>query len=184
MVLKKYWWRQPLSQHHKAGTCKPKNQIERLVLEMRSLRRAWQTNRSPSSKQRLKEATNPNLSSPIETVTPIRNSSGSWVHSDEDRAETFALHLRNVFQPNRATGSFVLPQIVSESISPPPLFQPKQNAKVIGELKPKKAPGGDQITPKMLIELSNSAIEVICKLFNGIITLGYYPKKWKNLLSL
>jgi len=32
-------------------------QIERLVLEKRRLRRAWQTNRSPSSKQRLKEAT-------------------------------------------------------------------------------------------------------------------------------
>jgi len=53
-------------------------------------------------------------------------------------------------------------------------------AKVIGELKPKNVPGGDQITPKMLIELQNSAIEVICKLFNGIITLGYYPKKLKK----
>jgi len=43
--------------------------------------------------------------------------------------------------------------------------------KVIGELKPKKAPSGDL----MLIELPNSAIEVICKLFNWIISLGYYP---------
>jgi len=109
-------------------------QIERLVLEKRILRRAWQTNRSPSSKQRLKETTrtlnralkqeteksqlryikkpsatstkhplwraDPNLSSPIETVTPIRNSSGSCVRSDDDRAEVFALHRRNVFQPN------------------------------------------------------------------------------------
>jgi len=57
------------------------------------------------------------------------------------------------------------------------LFHSKENAKVIGELKPKNAPGGDQIIPKMLIELPNSAIEVICKLFDGIITHGYYPKK-------
>jgi len=57
------------------------------------------------------------------------------------------------------------------------LFQPKEIGKVIGELNPKKAPGGDQITQKILIELPNSAIEVICKLFNGIITFGYYPKK-------
>jgi len=105
------------------------------------------------------------------------NSSGNWVRSDEDRAETFALHLRNVFHPNPATGSFVLPQIESEHISLPPLFQPKEIGKVIGELNPKKAPGGDQITQKILIELPNSAIEVICKLFNGIITFGYYPKK-------
>jgi len=146
--------------------------IERLVLEKR---RAWQTNRSPSSKQRLKEATrtlnralkqeteraqlryikklsptstkhplwmaHPNLSSPIETVTPIRSSSSSWVRSDEDRADTFALHLRNVFQPSPATGSFVLPQIESESISLPPLFQPKEIAKVIGELILPQGPG-------------------------------------------
>jgi len=36
----------------------------------------------------------------------------------------------------------------------------------------------------MLIELPNSAIEVICKLFNGIITLGYYPKKWKKSIII
>jgi len=41
----------------------------------------------------------PNLSSTIETVTPIRNSSGSWVRSDEDRAETFALHLSLPAEP-------------------------------------------------------------------------------------
>jgi len=35
------------------------------------------------------------------------------------------------------------------------LFQPKENAKVIGELKPKKAPGGDLITSKVIIELPN-----------------------------
>jgi len=52
------------------------------------------------------------------------------------------------------------------------LFRPKEIAKVIGELKPKKAPSGDL----MLIELP----KVICKLFNWIISLGYYPKKWEN----
>jgi len=36
----------------------------------------------------------------------------------------------------------------------------------------------------MLIELPNSAIEVICKIFNGIITLGYYPKKWKKSIII
>jgi len=60
------------------------------------------------------------------------------------------------------------------------LFQPKEIAKIIGELIPKKALDGDLITPKIIIELPNSAIEVICKLFNGIISLGYYPRKLKK----
>jgi len=154
--------------------------IERFVLEKKGLRRAWHTNRSSSSKQRLKEATrtlsralkpeavnaqlrhieqlstastkhplwraHTNLSYPIKTVTPIKNSSGSWFRSDEDRAETFASHLRSVFQLNPATGSFVLPQIESETVSLAALFPPMEIAKVIGELKPKR--GVDLISPK------------------------------------
>jgi len=81
---------------------------------------------SPTSTKHPLWRAHPNLSSPIETVTPIRNSSGIWARSDEYRAETFALHLRYVFQPNPATGSFFLPQIESESISLSPLFQPKE----------------------------------------------------------
>ncbi|KAH8342543.1 hypothetical protein KR084_004423, partial [Drosophila pseudotakahashii] len=189
-------------------------EIEQLVLEKRRLRRAWQTCRSPSSKQSLKEAgrrltralrheeveaqrqyieklsptstkhplwkAHPNLSAPSETVIPIRDSSGSWARSDKDRACTFALHLRNVFQPNPATNSFALPSppLRIETETDPIQFQTNEVAKVISEqLKPKKAPGGDLITAKMLIELPNCAVEVICKLFNGITRLGYFPKK-------
>ncbi|KAH8355802.1 hypothetical protein KR084_003316, partial [Drosophila pseudotakahashii] len=125
----------------------------------------------------------PNLSAPSETVIPIRDSSGSWARSDKDRACTFALHLRNVFQPNPATNSFALPSppLRIETETDPIQFQPNEVAKVISEqLKPKKAPGGDLITAKMLIELPNCAVEVICKLFNGITRLGYFPKKWKK----
>ncbi|KAH8351710.1 hypothetical protein KR084_002975, partial [Drosophila pseudotakahashii] len=123
----------------------------------------------------------PNLSSPIESVTPIRNSSGTWARSDEDRAETFALHLRNVFQLNAAANSFQLPPLSSEIAINPILFQvPEISYVVRKQLKPKKAPGGDLITPKMIIELPNCAVDAICKLFNGITRLGYYPKKWKK----
>lgn len=199
-------------------TFKTSLQIEQLVLEKRRLRRAWQTSRSPCSKQRLNEATrklnralkqeaenaqlkyigklsptstkhplwraHPNLSSPIETVTPIRNSSGRWARSDKDRAETFALHLRDVFQPNPSSNAYVPPQIHSDLVPTPTSFRPNEITKVIRELKPKKAPGGDLITTKMLMELPYCAVEVICKLFNGIISLGYYPSKWKKSIII
>ncbi|KAH8320196.1 hypothetical protein KR059_005243, partial [Drosophila kikkawai] len=123
---------------------KTNQQIEQLIQEKSRLRWAWQTNRSPCSKQRLNEATrklsralkqdaekpqlryieklsptstkhplwraHPNLSSPAETITPIRKSSGCWARSDKDRAETFASHLQGVIQPNPAANPFELPQ--------------------------------------------------------------------------
>ncbi|KAH8304185.1 hypothetical protein KR059_003036, partial [Drosophila kikkawai] len=121
----------------------------------------------------------PNLSSPADPLTPIRKSSGCWARSDKDRAETFASHLQGVFQPNPAANPFELPQIHTETESTPASFRPNEITKVIRELKPKKAPGDDLITQKMIIELPNCAIEVICKIFNGIISLGHYPTKWK-----
>ncbi|KAH8298726.1 hypothetical protein KR059_000211, partial [Drosophila kikkawai] len=183
---------------------KTNQQIEQLIQEKRRLRRAWLTNRSPCSKQRLNEATSklsralkqdaekgqlryieklsptstkhplwrahPNLSSPAEAITPIRKSSGCWARSDKDRAETFASHLQGVFQPNTAAHPFELPQNQTETESTPASFRPNEITKVIRELKPKKAPGDDLITQKMIIELPNCAIEVICKIFNAIIT--------------
>ncbi|KAH8265025.1 hypothetical protein KR026_007097, partial [Drosophila bipectinata] len=130
--------------------------------------------------------THPNLSAPIETTTPIRNSSGCWARSDVDRAETFATHLQSFFQPNPASNSFLLPEIQPESSPQPaaPSFWPNEIEKVIRELNPKKAPGGDLLTPKMLIELPKCAIEVVCKLFNGIINLIYFPKKWKKSIII
>ncbi|KAH8391460.1 hypothetical protein KR215_010210, partial [Drosophila sulfurigaster] len=53
----------------------------------------------------------PTLSSPKETVMPIRNPTGGWERSDADRASTFANHLKNVFQQNP---EFTLPTIPYE----------------------------------------------------------------------
>ncbi|KAH8350230.1 hypothetical protein KR067_009318, partial [Drosophila pandora] len=105
----------------------------------------------------------PNLNPPIETTTPIRYSSGCWARSDQDRAETFATHLESVFQPNPASNSFLLPVIQPEATpqSTAPSFRPNAIEKV-------------------MIELPKCAIEVVCKLFNGFINLGYFPKKWKK----
>ncbi|KAH8317372.1 hypothetical protein KR059_011682, partial [Drosophila kikkawai] len=115
---------------------------------------------------------------------PIRKSSGCWARSDKDRAETFASHLQGVFHPNPAANPFELPQIHTETESTPASFRPNEITKVIRELKPKKAPGDDIITQKMIIELPNCAIVVICKIFNGIISLGRYPTKWKKSIII
>jgi len=48
------------------------------------------------------------------------------------------------------------------------------------QLNPKKSPGCDLTTPKIIIELPYCAICTISQLFNAITNLGYFPKRWKK----
>ena len=124
------------------------------------------------------------LRPPTETVLPIRNSSGGWARSDEDRATTFAAHLQNVFTPNQATSTFALPSypVNRHQQHTPIVFRPKEITKIIKDnLSPKKSPGCDLITPEMIIQLPHSAVRYITKLFNAITKLGYFPQRWKMM---
>jgi hypothetical protein len=50
---------------------------------------------------------------------------------------------------------------------------------VIKSLGLKKAPGLDQITPKMMKELPKKGIVLLTYIFNGIIRMSYWPKQLK-----
>lgn len=200
---------------------KTNHQIEQLVLDKRRLRREWQCLRSPSAKQKLKNATrkltkalaleeehaqrryieqlstsssknslwkaHPTLSQPTKAEMPLRNQAGGWARSDEERANTFAVHLQKVFQPNPATNSFALPTVLNDThLQHEPIeFRPNEVARVINqELNPKKSPGLDLITPKMIIELPYCAVCVICQLFNAITRLGHFPERWKKSIII
>jgi len=72
-----------------------------------------------------------------------------------------------------------LPSLRSEIAREPVFFRAREIVNVIRkQLKPEK----DLITPKMIFEISNCAVNFICKLFNGIKKLGYSPKNGKRLL--
>jgi len=132
-----------------------------------------------SKKKNLPSAdTHQNLSSPIKTVTSIRNSSGTWARSDEDRAETFAQHIRNVFQPNSATNSFDLPPLRTEIARELSFVWTREIVNVMKiQLKPKKAPGGDLTTPKMIIELLNVQWCLYANYLTGSQNLGTFQQK-------
>ncbi|KAH8270740.1 hypothetical protein KR026_006166, partial [Drosophila bipectinata] len=129
----------------------------------------------------------PTLSSPKETVMPIRNSTGGWARSDADRASTFAKHLKNVFQPNPATNAFTLPTLSDEPQPQhePIEFRPNEIVNIIKrQLNPKKSPGCDLITPKMIIELPYCAVCTLTQLFNAIAKLGHFPVRWKKSIII
>jgi len=99
----------------------------------------------------------------------IRNPTGAWARSDADRASTFTNHLKNVFEPNHATSAFTLPTL-------PIQFRPNEIVNIIkNQLSPKKSPGCDHITPKIIIEIPYCTVCTITQLFKVIAKLGHYP---------
>jgi len=111
----------------------------------------------------------------MEVVTRIKKSLGTWARSDEVRVETFAQHLRNLFQPNADTKIFDLPSHGTDKAREPIFFWALEIVNAIKkQLKPKKAAERDLITPKIISEL-------ICKLFTGITKLGYLKKKMEKV---
>jgi len=86
-------------------------------------------------------------------VPPICQEDGSWARSDQDKAETYARHLERVFQPNN-----IISQLETEQCQPLyeireriKHFTPIEIAKEIDmNINLKKAPGYDQINPKIL----------------------------------
>ena len=66
------------------------------------------------------------------------------------------------------------------------MHQPMRNFKykevestIKKDLNPKKAPGFDLITGKVLKEISKTCIQKITHIFNAVLRLEYYPSLWK-----
>lgn len=173
--------RSPITKHMlKIATRRLTNALKQ---EEKNSQRSYIEQLSPTSTKYPLWRAHRNLKTPIAPIMPLRSPSGTWFRSDEERACAFADHLQNVFRPNPSTNTFILPPLIAANLDPqePFEFRPCELAKVIKEqLNPRKSPGYDLITPRMLIELPKCAILHICLLFNAIAKLGYFPQKWKK----
>ncbi|GBP11460.1 Probable RNA-directed DNA polymerase from transposon X-element [Eumeta japonica] len=72
--------------------------------------------------------------------------------------------------------------IVKSTVSSPPhpvTFEFREVQNVIANLNPKKAPGIDGISNKMLIELPRVAVRILLFIFNAMLRLEYFPNNWK-----
>lgn len=118
---------------------------------------------------------------PITRIPPLRNDHGVWVRNEKEKAELFASHLQKVFEPH---------EDIQSSTNTKPIYQRSIKIKKFSELeiaseidknlKIKKSPGVDLITPGMLKELSAKAIAVMKLLFNACLRLQYIPKCFKK----
>lgn len=123
------------------------------------------------------------------TNPPIKNSSGEWARSDGDKAEAFAQHLQQVFQPWPAAGGRDSDDLTSAEDQEPREESVRRQIKhftqreilhvLQHEIHPRKAPGYDLVTGKVLMEVSGLCISYFQKIFNAILDLGYFPECWK-----
>ena len=117
---------------------------------------------------------------PMIQVPPIKNALGQWVRKDEEKAELFAQHLSNVFQPHEITSNInPTPAYLPEGMMKP--ITPYEAAQEIDKnLNPKKSPGIDEISPGLLKELTGKAVKMLTYLFNACLRLKYVPKSFKT----
>lgn len=95
----------------------------------------------------------------------------------------FAAHLTKVFRPFPQDGNTISPEHVTihpNTSSSIVTFRVQEiKSQIKHNINPKKAPGIDKITGKMLKELPEKCFKLITYIFNAIMRLQYYPANWK-----
>jgi Reverse transcriptase (RNA-dependent DNA polymerase)/Endonuclease-reverse transcriptase len=117
--------------------------------------------------------------------SPILKEDNTWAKSNEEKAEAFALHLSNIFQPHPILDPSHVEQVNNTvnyplQMSPPPsAFSPSDVEYAIKSLKDKKAPGYDLITPKILKHLPKKALLFLTYIYNAVLRSTHFPTVWK-----
>lgn len=129
------------------------------------------------------------IKQPQLSIPPIRSTRGKWARSAEEKATSFAEHLCNVFKPfpsncsqnedDRITG-FLKPNENLLNEEPIQSIKMTEVKKAIRHSKPKKAPGYDLITGRVLKELSEKGIRMLTIIFNSAVRLQIFPAQWKT----
>jgi hypothetical protein len=117
---------------------------------------------------------------------PLRTDKREWANSDTQKANVLAEHFANVFKPyNSEMTKEEEKEILHALETPGQLETPVKKFKLaevrsaINQLPPKKAPGYDLITGRVLKELPDIGIRTITHIFNSVLRTGYFPGQWK-----
>ncbi|KAL4132544.1 hypothetical protein QTP88_009673 [Uroleucon formosanum] len=116
----------------------------------------------------------------------LRDASGNWVYSDMDKANIFANHLADTFQPHN---TILLPEKINEVEQfldiplqmslPPKHLSPAEVKYTISKFPRKKSPGYDLITAEVLNQLPKKVIILLTYIYNSMLRLSYFPLLWK-----
>lgn len=104
----------------------------------------------------------------------LRDTNKKWVHSDEDKADIFANHLADTFQPHN---TILLPEkinVVNQYLNSPiqmslptKYFLPVEVQNTISEFARKKSPGYNLITAEILNQFPKKVFILLTYIFNS-----------------
>ena len=127
------------------------------------------------------------MNQPQTSIPPIKLADGNWARDAKEKANAFANHLQTVFKPFPSVISDKEEATINNFLDAP--FQmdlPIKNFKYTEvktilqhNLNPKKSPGYDLITGKVLMELPDKCVRFITIVFNAILRTSYFPDQWK-----
>lgn len=128
-----------------------------------------------------------NMKRPQLSIPPIKDDNNKWARSDSEKANLFAKHLSSIFQPHPSEIPNDEEDKIKEYLEAPfqmdlPIknFKTKEIKRVITrEINPRKAPGFDLITGRVLQESTKKCFKAITQIFNAIIRLNHFPNQWK-----
>lgn len=136
---------------------------------------------------RLVKSLNPKVS----TIPPLKITDDSFTSSTQDQCEVLAeAFLDNMNLTKHWNSDSETERIVAESVTKIESFEvdnnlnklvrPREIRKVLNKLKPRKAPGYDGITNYLLKHISQKCLVLLTKIYNGCLSLGYFPNSWKT----
>jgi hypothetical protein len=117
----------------------------------------------------------------------MRINRNTWARTDKQKATAFAEHLASVFQPFPSQVSTMEEETITNELNAPHQITLPMKKIRLNEVKnvikhkihPKKAPGYDLITGKVLQELSQKGLKAITQIYNAILRIEYFPCQWK-----
>ncbi|GFT24028.1 RNA-directed DNA polymerase from mobile element jockey [Trichonephila clavipes] len=133
------------------------------------------------------------LRKPFRSIPPLKGALGSTAITPIEKAEVIADSLQEQFEPNHVADREVFDQRIHEEVAnflATPHVQeiepttPTEVLTYVQRIKPKKSPGLDQISNRMLKNLSLKFLLFITLLINQLFKKNYFPDSWKTAVVI
>ncbi|GFS98538.1 probable RNA-directed DNA polymerase from transposon X-element [Trichonephila clavipes] len=133
------------------------------------------------------------LRKPFRSIPPLKGALGSTAITPIEKAEVIADSLQEQFEPNHVADREVFDQRIHEEVTnflATPHVQeiepttPTEVLTYVQRIKPKKSPGLDQISNRMLKNLPLKFLLFITFLINQLFKNNYFPDSWKTAVVI